>query len=459
MSHLLQRYRLFIIGGVIITAATSALLLFTRDKRFDVGGVAINPAARIKAERTYELVVWEEELIIPWAAKTQSEMLVDAIREFQNQWPNAAITYTIVEPESAREKLDAAIAAGVPPDVYATARGVVRHPRLQVPASPYLPAVDDDEPGLLSPVATGMLSADNNVWGWPRAVWWQTWLGRVADGTGAGAAESLPINASWTWDQFQQWVRNGSNVSRSASRNFALALNVLDIAVLEQFMSNAGAPAYTDAEGHLLWNEASLTDVASFLRTLQREAILPDKAADAARTRLEELFSGDATVIGPVSPHLAQAIFRHTPDGLTLLPIPRRPSDQPVATLDVSAYFVFRHAAYEGDDHTRLAAELAAFLAEYSERWLVESLGLLPVRAGGRAVWNDSAPFTASSRALLQTYIEQAESPYTMSSGLQGDRLRAAVLPHWRRFWNERVTAEQFAIDVMGALRDALTPE
>lgn len=436
MAELWKRSRLFIIGIIVVTLATITLLLFARDERFDSSGIPINPMATIDPERPYELVVWEEEVIIPWAAKSQSETLTDAIRAFKQQRPNAVITYTITDATEARRKLAEAVAAGTPPDVYGTARGIVWHPRYQVPATPYLsPTTTDsgDEGPPLLPAATSMVTTKNTMWGWPKALWWHSAIGRI-DG-----------------------VPNGSRI----------VFDVLDIVFLEQWMAAEGTPFYTDAEGQLLWTEERLAQAATTLRTLQTKGALPDRmsrAIEAGRTRVESLLHGDADIIGPVGPHLAQAVLRYAPEQFQLMSFPEEGTGPQSGTpneaivLDVGAYFVFRHEAYEGDDHTRLASELAAFLAAYTEQWLVESLALIPVRSGGREVWEAAAPLDESSRALLRLAAAE-HRPYALDGIVRRDAFRDAVVPHWHRFWDTSVLPEQFAADVVSALRRGTTVE
>lgn len=430
MSHGRQRHRLFIIGSVIIVLATALLLFFAREKGFTVGGVPIRPNALVRQDETYEIMLWEEEIIIPWAAKTQSEMLIDAVRQFQQLRPNAAITYTIVEPGEGRRQLAASIAAGAPPDVYGTSRGVVYYPQLQVPATPYLPLLVVDHPEFFSAAAVALLSDEQHMWGWPSGLWWHGWLRRKGEGETVWSAPGLAVNA-------------------------------LDVAFFEQLMAAAGVPAYIDADGTPLWDEATVAHVAAFVRKAQKEGLFSGNINETARTRLASLFAGDATIIAPVGPHLVQTIFRRNPQEYTLAAPPRvgtklvHAGDAAIP-LDVSGYFVFRHDPYAGDDHTRVAVELAAFLANFTQRWLIESLALIPADKQGEDLFR-SAPLDEQSKRVLLGYTDGKHTPYTINNSVHAATMREAVKPHWEAFWLQSLSPEQFAALVTEELHRRLS--
>lgn len=439
MAHFWLRHRLFVIGIVVVAAATATMLFFARDARFQVGDVAVNPRAPIDPERPYELVLWEEAIVIPWAAKNQSETITDGIRSFQGLYPNVAVSYAIMPVEEAREKLAEAFEQGTPPDIYATARGAVWHPRYSVPASPYLQAmVQDrerdpagDDPRLL-PAAAAMVTRGDVLWGWPRGLWWETWLA-LAD---------------------------------RPSRSDSFAPNVSDILFLEQWMATAGVATYTDEAGALLWTEQRVLEEARKMQAAREAGLLPaPRDADrVARSRVEALVTGAAAGIGPVGPHLAQSVFRITPDRfvLTGMPPALRVTElpaEPSVLLDVSAYFVFRHHPYAGDAHTRLASELAAHLARHGELRLAESLALIPVTAAGWAFWREEAPLDDGSKQLLHA-AAAAEGPRpTLDETLSKDDFRQAILPHWLDFLSGAGTPEQFAARTVAALGALVTPE
>lgn len=455
MVEFWRRHRLFVIGIVVVVAATALMLFFSRDAGFQVGDVTIRPRAVVDPERTYELTVWEEAIIIPWAAKTQSETVMDGIRTFQERYPNVAVSYSIIEPEEVREKLAEALAKGVPPDVYATAQGAVWHPAYTVPASPYLDLWEKEKNRESAPenwrplsVAAAMLTSGDTLWGWPRGLWWYAWLAPAVATTGSPVAD------------------------------------VLDVLFLEQWMARAGAPAYVDGEGRLLWTEGRLLEQARRMRAAAQAGLLPAPrdAARLARNRVEPLVMKTASAAGPVGPHLAQAVFRMAPGDFTLAPMPSAlfgeaaaPSSGPPdgrngspspgtaeaesIVLDVSAYFVFRHDSYEGDAHTRLAAELAAHLADHTERWLVQSLGLLPVRPSGETEWDEEAPLDEQSKQLLRRAAGEGAAYASFVGTAARDAFRTAVRPYWLQFWDEGGDPATFAADAAAALQQLITPE
>lgn len=411
--------------------------------RFDVGGVKINPRARIRDDAVYELAVWEEEVPAPWARESQRAVLERAVQEFSELHANARVTVELLDEAAARDRLAAALASGAPPDVYGAARTVLWGLPRQVPASPYLPPPARDEPPAYDGPALDALTARGAVWGWPRGLWWDGWLARKEAATGAG----------WTYDD---WRAASGPAGRPP---LSPALDYTSLRLLEQLMGAAGFPSYADADGGLAWDREQLTRAAAWLRETYQAQAAPGGPDAAARRRLERLLSGDADVLAPVNPYAAQSAMRLAPGRFVVVPPPRPPEGDPVWPVEASAYFVFHQTPYKGDDHTRLAAALAAFLAAKTEAWLVEAVGLLPVTVDGWQTWSRRAPWDEANRdALLQAARRAAAVP-PWGAPASADAVREALLPLWRAFMAGETTPEDFADDVLETIERVLDPE
>ncbi|MBO8142728.1 MAG: extracellular solute-binding protein [Firmicutes bacterium] len=438
-----------ILGAAAFGVGIGALLWSVRPKGFDAAGLNIDPRARIDPQRPYEIIVWEEIIPAPWAVQSQAEAVEAAIRAFREQHPNVRVTYALIDPDTARERLSDAVASGQPPDVYGSAKGLIVHPSLQIPAGPYIPPVRGEEPPLFHPAAVDALTKSGIVWGWPRGLWWNGWLvaidawDRVAGEAGSG----------WTWDRMREWA--GEELARG---RHPVMLNAADVTTLESLVMNAGSPGYRSGADAPGWTEASVAKAAGFLEQLRSLPAMPSDPDRMSRTRIESLIGGRAAAIGPVRPHLAQAVFRRQPGRFVLAPWPHDAGSDPVTPVEVGGYFVFRQSTYKGDDHTRTAMELADFLAARSDRWLASQLGVLPARPAHLPEWQDQAPLDARSREALAALWPRARP---VSAGLEQrelDALRERLRSTWQAFWDERMPAEEFAQKVITALDPAVWP-
>lgn len=447
-GRLWQRLLMGVLGAATATAAglTGWLLFFA--PRFDAAGLTINSKARINPERTYELVVWDEAIIVPWAPRSQQDVLAEAVAEFQQRWPNVRISYSVLEPEEARGQLAAAVAAGRPPDVYGTARGLVLHPSHQIPAEPYFPAARRGEPPVFHPAAVAGLSRGGTAWGWPRALWWETWLAEATALERGGLHAERVIIQGWTWDAVLAFAQQATFAEDP------LVLDTVSLATLMHLVLNSGATGAPRPDNPLGWTEEALLRAGRFLEELRRQAALPLVPEEAARTRVERILSGRTAVIGPVGPHLAQAVMQRKPGSYLLVPVPHHAQATEVAPMEPGGYFVFRQDPYQGDDHTRLAMELAAWLAARTESWVAESLGLVPARTATLHAWHGVAPLDEHSRTLLIDYLQQApvrDAPLSVEL----DALTERVAPHWRDFWDQNLSHEELAARVWQAIQQA----
>ena len=418
--------------------------------RFEAAGLTIDPRARIDPERRYQLVVWDEVIAVPWAAETYAEVLAQAVAEFQERWPNAEVRLSLVDPHASQGHLAAAVAAGRPPDVYGTVRGLVVYPSHQIPATPYLPAVSGDEPPYFQAAALAGLTYDGAVWGWPRGLWWSVWLANAALLARAGLDVERVLSQGWTWREFTDAAGR-----LSGAVNAMLVLDATSVATLEHLMLNAGAGGYAFDAG---FNESALAQVAGILRGLIERRAIPADAEAASRTRLQRLFEERAAVIGPVGPTLVQAVLRRRPEQFTPVPIPHLENAAMVAPMEPGGYFVFRQDAYQGDDHVRLAMELAQWLAGRTEAWLAETLGVIPARTDALHAWQQLAPLDARSKSFLAGYLQHARTQGLTLPAEAVAGLRARVAPHWQSFWAGSLAPEAFAAAVRRELEQALDP-
>lgn len=450
-----RRWRRFMLA--VMGAAAAAALLWVwwtgLSARFDAAGLTIDPRARIDPERRYDLLVWEETIPIPWASATHRDVLARAVAAFEERWPQARVLWHLLDPAEARNRLAAAVAAGRPPDVYGSRQGLVLFPSHQIPAGPYVPGTEPGQPPLFAPAARAGVTHGNQVWGWPRGLWWQAWLADRELFARGGIDPQVLLSRGWTWEEFTEWASRLRGVV-----DHPLVLDTTAVATLEHLILNGGAPAFPAPPDDAGWSPELVLRVAGFLQDLVHQGALPKDAAAASRTRLERLLTGRAAVVGPVNPYVVQSVLRREPDRYRLVPIPHHGAAPEAAPMETSAYFVFRQDPYQGDDHTRLSMELAHWLAQQTETWLVQNLGVLPARTAALPDWQANAPLDDDSKAFLVDYMQQGAHGGQAAPADDLERLRERLHSPWQAFWEGTLSGEGLAEALRRELDGALSP-
>lgn len=448
--------RRWLVPAVAVLVSSAALLFFTAARtglfhRFEADGVKINPRAPLRPDVTYELVVWEEAVPAPWAQTTQQQALEAAIQEFMELYPNVHVHYELLDAVTARNRLSAAVKEGRPPDVYGAARATSWPLPYQVPATPYMPTPTSGDASPYSAIVNSSLTVDGSVWGWPRAFWWEGWLARkdalvragiVQGGNGSRTQDTSDFVMRW-----EAW--NYDTIAEAAQRSasdggLVIALDVSGLMLLEQLVSAAPSNVHASEDVTAPWDAQTLAQAARFVRALHSSQRMERDPEAASRSRFAALSETRADVVAPVNVYGAQSALRRDQEELIALPPPAPSASAPVLPVAASAYFVFRQHDYKGDDHTRAAAELAAFLAAQTEMWLVEAVGLLPVSDAGWSVWRETSPWNGPTRTVLERASLNASPVYSLSPETTS-RLHEALRPHWQSFLAGDTTPEQFS--------------
>lgn len=439
---------LFGVAALLLVAATRNGLFH----RFDAHGMKINPRAHLRPDVAYTLVVWEEAVPAPWAQITQAQVLEAAIKEFTELHPNVYVQYELVDAATARERLSASFEEGRPPDVYGAARAASWPLPYQVPATPYMPASTSENSSPYLTAVENSLAAEGSVWGWPRAFWWDGWLARrdavvkigVLDGSAGDDASAGTNGVTVRWDAWRYDAIAEAARRQAADGGLRLILDVSGLSLLEQLTQAPRSSTNPDDGGYRLWDQRRLVEAVMFVQALQ-SAQRPDRdPAAASRSRFAALNEDRADIVAPANVYAAQSALRRDPEELIILPPPTPAASRPVLPIAASAYFVFRQHEYKGDDHTRAAVELAAFLAAKTETWLVEAVGLLPARDAGWDAWRERSPWNTVTRAVLEEASAYATPVRTLPPETT-EQLHAALLPIWQSFLAGDTTPEQFS--------------
>lgn len=453
-----KRLWTWLIAAAVAAAAVLTPWYLGLSRRFAVDGIKINPRAALREDRQYVLVVWEEAVAAPWALQSQRERLNEALGEFSIRYPNVRVELELMDQQTARQRLSQALAAGSPPDVYgaASATGLALPLPLQVPATPYLIEQNEADPPFTGAARDG-LTSDGFLWGWPRGLWWDGWLARrdtlerrgFLTTASADGAEGPWLLQDWTYAAVL------AAASGEDSPLLSVAVDVTDPDVLWQLLHAFPAGRPDTASSPLPWSEEQVAQAADFIRSLSRSRSRGRDASALSLSRFTALSAGDVAVIGPVNVYGAQSAVRRAPENLVVVPPPAPAGLSPVLPVAPSAYFIFRQAEYKGDDHTRAAAELAAFLASTTEAWFIESLGLLPASTEGWTVWQERAPWNEATRRVL------ADTPQATGRAIPlpeqpTDDFRRVLTPIWQSYLDGDTTPQQFSASLRAAAEQLL---
>lgn len=393
------------LGLLVLMGLGVALWLARAGPTVRVGEVTIDPRAPINPERTYRLILWEENVVLSGAGTTYRTFLEDRVEAFREVHPNVTVEFQLLSPGEAVNRLEGALASGQPPDVYGSLSPRLFDRNYQVPVDAFLPRARDGEPHFL-PAAWEALTADGQVWGWPRWIRFITWAGRRSLLAGTGLDVDQAAQEGWTFPQAL-----ASLAQAGGGQMPGLLVHPQEPELVRSLMA-AGGHGLMLQEGSLAWSQDAIEEVAAFLVAARQQTRMPRNLEAAARERVARFLQGRVGVITPVRPELAAHLLRTVPrEELVLLP-PPRPEGRPFhVPADLAAYLVFRQTPYQGDDQTRLAMELARFLIQSKDAWVSSQFPAVPALLSDQALWQREAPWPeATSQALLR-WAEAAVTP------------------------------------------------
>src|SRR5690606_35560584 len=130
-----------------------------------VGEVTIDPRAPINPERTYRLILWEENVVLSGAGTTYRTFLEDRVEAFREVHPNVTVEFQLLPPGEAVNRLHGALSSGRRHYCNGTLSPRLFGRKYQMPVAAFLLRARDREPAYL-PTPWEALSADGKVWGW-----------------------------------------------------------------------------------------------------------------------------------------------------------------------------------------------------------------------------------------------------------------------------------------------------
>jgi hypothetical protein len=391
--------------------------------RLKVGSVRINPKVSINAKKEYRIVVWDYELPLPWSKATYEETLTQRAEAFRQQHPNI-IVHVVLRPWNEGDgALRDAVEQGEAPDVVSMPGGVrLLSSDFQVPLEHYLGTDQRDD--LLPAARQG--ATHKHLWAFPSLISPARWVIRLND------TLPNPLTAL-TWAQWTEALAE----NRTKTGGGGLAANVLDPAFFYELMISATGQNLLGPDGTVQWTEESVQDAAEQLRTWVEKGLMPADVETAARTRLARFWDGKALGIAPANPWLLHHILERvgmldSPQGsdpastastvassrplekvqpsVSWIPPPQMAERLWVAAT-LSGYAVFRQGKYKGDDHTRAASLVAAYLSREMGSWTAARTFSVPAHQSSLESWLASSLLPEADMRLLLQWCASAVTP------------------------------------------------
>ncbi|RJQ05579.1 MAG: extracellular solute-binding protein [Bacillota bacterium] len=403
-----RRPVLILVAAGVVAAGIAAAVVFSDFTETGLSGLdftwpwsrkpeALDPKAPIDPARQYHLSVWDYELPFrsPGGAPF-SDAARRAIERFERRYPNVKVDLTVLDPADGQAKLAEALQAGYPPDVYCSPFGPgAVGSDYQVPVGLYL---DYDIWAGYDPVAWQTVKVEGTVWSYPRWLMLWPWLGNRELLAAAGVDTARVAAEGWTRDEFAAAIVALAGTGRQARPSVAATSPAV---VLRDLLLPGHLAGETPQPADLYWLGAEPGAVALWLSELRDAGALAEDGRGTNPGVIDSFVHGRTSILVAPSPWATMFILepvRRPPawefslpprdrPAMVLLPPPHA-ADQPSAVwVSAATVSVFRQARYKGDDHTRLAAELARELSVGTRPWLRDQPLCIPAAYSEQVSW------------------------------------------------------------------------
>lgn len=378
----------------------------------------IDPAAEIDPAKEYKLRFWDYRLpVVTEDGSTYDDLVAAAIDAFQSLYPNVAIEYRLLSVIDGKEELEQAIAAGAPPDVYGgLAEPAVIDGKLQVPAGLYLSNAGRTA---YSPAALQAVSAAGEIRAWPRWIIPRVWIGNASLLATAEVNAAAVVENGWTRCEFEAAAARLMQDGKKGL--YSLLINDASVAAFEDILLNCAAAQRAIVSGGSIWNGTALADTFAWLDGLRRNKAFPVGSTKMQSIILTAYWDGKVMAAGGLGPWLLGKEMEREqrraggflpPTGendafaTVLLPVPHSAEAASLIPIDVGSIAVFRQSDYRGDDHTRAAAEFAAFFGRETERTIADRLFYLPARLKTAEAWLASVPMSNLNKRIYRQALQ-----------------------------------------------------
>jgi len=393
----------------------------------------------------------------------------DQIAAFQKKYPNVKVDLEILTWNDGPQKMDVALNAGDPPDVYfQTAQTKFMDSGLAVPLEDFYTAEDKAD---FTKASMDLSTYKGHIWEFGMWNSMQCLAGNRPVLEKAGIDWRSIQQNGWTWDQFTDITKKLTQADNGAGKKQFGFITYGNSEIVTQMFKNAGLPYEFSDDGKFLWTGEKAVAAAQFLRNLVDQGILPKEIASIDAKKMTDMYNNwEAPIFGRVGPYaiteretnkkkVESGQLTPPPQGLVdpvLLPWPHKAGEKEVPITGGAGLYVFRQKNYKGDVHTRLAIELAHFLTsgeggpDLDGGLPAAKLLILPARKSSAKYFDEYANklnMGAENIAFLKHEIEIAVPPkfYSPEINKAADKIFTDVItPSVQAFWANEITPQQF---------------
>lgn len=385
----------WILGVLIAITAGVAVYWLWSPQEF-----VLDPQAKIDANKSYRLVLWDERFPLPARMAGEQERVIrQAIAEFNQMYPNVTVEVRLVEHGQMDRELVEAVNHGVPPDI-AMVTGARRPYPLQLPITKFLEDLGEHQ---YFPPILIRSCVDEEAWYWPS---WslvrvmalnKRLVGTAFANVGQERQGALDEVGEGQWVISLKQLRyampyvKGKMVWQGGNAEMFASLLVGEGAHLIQPDQTTG------------WTRERILAVSEIIEDMVSKQYLSFTTGDL----LDQFYTEKAAIIAPVGAWIIQKIPKKAgsrrplkPSDIQLLPLPADAAFGPAAPKDFGVA-VFRQDKRKGAAHTRLAMEFGRLYAKYMGLFYSTVCFGVPAYVPLHGLWAEQLGLDAEQQAAL----------------------------------------------------------
>lgn len=373
--------------------------------------IVLDPKAKINTEQTYLIDVWVEMdggLVEP--PSLDEQFWFDVVADFQSIYPNVHISLVKVAKSNLGNKMEGALAKGLPPHILVASSEWFRlWSDLQLPINRFISETERQQvfPGALARVTVG-----EDLMAWPCQIQPNLWAGsRSRLKQLAGEASSLQgvlgEGGSWSLDDWQN-LRDKLKPLKDL-RQYPIAhqqgasQTLLDVLV-------ATSQGVVGQSGELLLTAELIRKALNQWQMMQSEKFM----LLTQGSLLTDFLSGKRVMIGPVGLWfwtLGEKAKKRAnwalkiPQDLVLLPGPGASGSSGYTSGTMVDISVFRHRRFQGPAHARLSMEFAKELGHKLGLEMSRTGLGVPAYRDELDQWQSLVGWTPEQRANLEEVL------------------------------------------------------
>lgn len=433
-------------------------------------------AAKVDPDKKYKIKVWD----YPNGPNFQ-QFREEQIAAWKKDHPNVEVELEILTWAEGGQKMDVALNAGDPPDIYfQTPQTKFFDSGLAIPVEGFLTAEDKKD---FTKASLGAGEYNGHNWLFPMWTSMQCWAGNRVLLEEAGVDWKKIQREGWTWDEFYEIAKKLTKEDNGYGKKQYGFLTYGDGEIVGHMMRNAGIHYQFTDKGEWLWTGAKAEGAVSFLRKMVDTGVLPKEMSAIDSKKMTDMYNNwEAAIWGRVGPYAIterenniknakEGKITLPPQGVVdpvLLPFPHAKGEKQVPTVGMAGLYIFRHKDYKGDDHTKLVADLAHFLTsgrggpELDGGLPAARLLIIPARKSSLPLLEVKANelnMGAENFAFLSHMVDLAIPPkfYTADINKISGKISTDVLrPNYQAFWANEISPKEFVENITKGANDLL---